>query len=137
MRKRPGRSYISSCGAISREAVPRPLPRRCRSMLPPVLKFTLTTIIMKHSHPNPHHPAHQKHPAHRTHRHDHSRGASHGRGHGSGNKLFAVLHHAGGELFDMGGYLIFGAAVAAAAQAFLPRAELAGNRRKSGTRYGT
>ncbi|MBO7745716.1 permease [Paenibacillus sp. MWE-103] len=78
------------------------------------------------SQPAPHHSAHQKHPAHRTHHRDHSQGASRGHGHGNGNKFFAVLHHAGGELFGMGGYLIFGAAVAAAAQAFLPRAELAG-----------
>ncbi|QHT61091.1 permease [Paenibacillus lycopersici] len=41
-------------------------------------------------------------------------------------RMFAVLNHAGGELFDMGGYLIFGAVVTAAIQSLLPRAELVG-----------
>lgn len=41
-------------------------------------------------------------------------------------RVFSVLNHAGGELFDMGGYLIFGGLITAAIQSLLPRAELAG-----------
>ncbi|GAA3411072.1 permease [Paenibacillus hodogayensis] len=44
--------------------------------------------------------------------------------HAGGNRLYAMLEHAGAEFFDMGKYLIFGSVVAAAMQTFVPRASL-------------
>ncbi|NBD24128.1 permease [Paenibacillus glycinis] len=92
--------------------------------------------IHRHQHRDPaHRPNHNadnsdnysNNPSH-NHRHNHSHDHEHSHNHPAHkrNRFFAVLNHAGGELYDMGGYLIFGAAIAAAVQAFLPRAELAG-----------
>lgn len=47
--------------------------------------------------------------------HDHKR---------RGSKLSQMLEHAGGEFFEMGKYLMFGAIITAAIQAFVPRGDL-------------
>lgn len=41
--------------------------------------------------------------------------------HHHGNKTKEIIHHVQGELFDIGKFLIIGAAIAAAVQTFLPR----------------
>lgn len=50
--------------------------------------------------------------------------AGSGNSHARGNRMFAMIEHAGAEFFDMGKYLMFGAVVAAAIQTFVPRAGL-------------
>lgn len=45
---------------------------------------------------------------------------------GPGHRIEEMLKHAGGELFDMGKYLILGSLITAAIQAFIPRSELIG-----------
>lgn len=43
-----------------------------------------------------------------------------------GNRFEEMMKHAGGELFDMGKYLILGSLITAAIQSFIPRSELIG-----------
>lgn len=43
---------------------------------------------------------------------------------GTGNRLLAIMEHAGSEFFDMGKYLLFGCAIAALMQTTIPRAGL-------------
>ncbi|THF79591.1 permease [Cohnella fermenti] len=57
--------------------------------------------------------------------HSHADGHSHSHSH-SGNRWADVFEHAGAEFFDMGKYLIVGSMLAAAIQAYVPRADLVG-----------